>query len=144
MIKNFDKWNSVKKELNSKIDKPPTIHNGEIWWCSVGVNIECEEDGKNDFFDRPVLVFRKLAKNKFYGIPLSTQEQRFENYTHKFLYAGKNAYALLDQMRVLSTNRLRNDFVPVKISRKNYAIIKAKLSIVLGFMDSSIKIFPPS
>ena len=52
MIKNFDKWNSVKKELNSKIDKPPTIHNGEIWWCSVGVNIECEEDGKNDFFDR--------------------------------------------------------------------------------------------
>lgn len=140
-MKDFDSWNEVKKELNRRM-QIPKFYAGDIWWCSIGINIDCEEDGKNESFDRPVLVFRKLARNKFYGIPLSTQPQRFENYMHAFKFDGKDAYVLLDQMRVMSANRLR-EYGHYKISKKNYAIIKHKLGIILGYKKPEEKISPP-
>ena len=129
--KDFNGWNKLKKRINDN-NEPIKIRNGEIWWCSIGVNIDCEQDGKNENFDRPVLIFRKLARNKFYGIPLSTKEPRFDNYSHKFNYSNKTSYALLDQMRVFSTNRL--EMMDCSgISKKAYAIICSKLKVILGF-----------
>ena len=129
--KDFDKWNEVKKKLNSDV-QDLGINSGEIWWCRIGVNVDCEQDGKNENFDRPVLIFRKLARNKFYGIPLTTKTPRFENYSHSFYYSNKRSYALLDQMRVFSTNRLEAR-VCDKISKRTYAAIKYKLGVVLGY-----------
>ena len=135
--KDFDEWNKVKKEINAE-PKNLRISNGEIWWCRIGINVDCEEDGKNNTFDRPVLIFRKLAKNKFYGIPLSTKQPRFDNYSHCFKYSNRISYALLDQMRVFSTNRLeRRDGV---IGKNAYAIIRGKLGIILGYLKN----FPSS
>ena len=46
-MKNFDDWNKIKKDIEkSKIDK--VFHTQEIWWCSIGINIGFEEDGKNN------------------------------------------------------------------------------------------------
>ncbi len=133
--KDFDGWNELKQKIDIE-NKEMTFHNREVWWCSIGVNVDCEECGKNEFFDRPVLVFQKLARNKFYGVPLSTQKQRFENFYYVFSLSGKEAYALLDQMRVYSTNRMIR--VIGKISIYTYIQIKIKMFIVLGIE----KIFP--
>lgn len=134
-MKPFDSWNEIKKSIDSQV-REPNIKNGEVWWCNIGINVGCEEDGKNQTFDRPVLIFRKLAKNKFYGVPLSTQKPRFNNYYHEFNYSGATSFALLDQLRVFSTKRLEN-IAASKIKKKDFAIIRLKISIIFGLEKSS-------
>ena len=46
---------------------------GEVWWCSVGLNVGEEEFGKGERFVRPVLIFKKFTQNSFLGIPLTGQ-----------------------------------------------------------------------
>ncbi len=29
-------------------------------WCSIGINVGDEEDGKNELYERPVLVIKKF------------------------------------------------------------------------------------
>ena len=72
MDKNFDDWNLVKKNLD-KNDSSPTFQKREIWWCSIGLNIGHEENGKNKDYSRPVLIIRKFNNHIFWGIPLTTQ-----------------------------------------------------------------------
>ena len=46
-LKEFDKWNELKKKLhNSEKPKKFYFREREIWWCSLGLNIGFEEDGK--------------------------------------------------------------------------------------------------
>ena len=68
MLKDFDKWNTQKKELDIRKEEF-FFKDGEIWWCSVGVNIGSESCGKGETFRRPVLVLRKLSSTAFIGIP---------------------------------------------------------------------------
>ena len=72
LLKDFDEWNRLKKIINDK-KVNNWFHEREIWWCSIGVNIGHEEDGKNKQFERPVLVFRKFKKEIFFGIPVSSK-----------------------------------------------------------------------
>ena len=58
--KNFDKWNELKKKLHiSEKAKDFYFREREIWWCSLGVNIGFEQDGKNDLFDKLGLLAAK-------------------------------------------------------------------------------------
>ncbi|MDK2948964.1 MAG: hypothetical protein PWQ56_129 [Patescibacteria group bacterium] len=45
MEKSFDEWNEDKKKLN-KLNSKFFLHEREVWWCSLGVNIGYEADGK--------------------------------------------------------------------------------------------------
>ncbi len=74
MEKDFDNWNLKKKSLEGR-DKKFLFNESEVWWCSVGLNVSVESCGKGAEFQRPVLVLKKLSKNSFIGIPLSTQEK---------------------------------------------------------------------
>ena len=56
-IKDFDGWHPCKKQID-QLKKRPTIRQREIWWCSIGVNVGVEQDGKNSLYERPVLVVR--------------------------------------------------------------------------------------
>ena len=71
MQKDFDSWNDFKKKIEEKMSAP-TFKQQEVLWCSIGLNIGHEENGKNEFFNRPVLVVRKFSKHIFLGVPLST------------------------------------------------------------------------
>ena len=70
MEKDFDKWNLKKKELENSSEKF-FFKTGEIWWCSVGLNVKTESCGKGEDYQRPVLILRKLSQENFIGIPLS-------------------------------------------------------------------------
>ena len=61
-MKDFDNWNKEKKILESTANETLVFHEREIWWCSIGLNVGDEQDGKNDYFERPVLVIRKFNK----------------------------------------------------------------------------------
>lgn len=120
MKKDFDHWNDKKKKLEI-VQKNFLFKQGEVWWCSVGVNVAEESCGKGDFFGRPVLVFKKLSSRSYIGIPLSTKIKT-GSWFADVTVQGKTVSALLYQMRMFSTNRFQRrlttldtvDFVKVK------------------------------
>ena len=101
--KNFDNWNNVKKRLEDK--EIISYKQGEIYFMSVGQNVGYEVYGKQELFLRPVLVYRKLSKQTFIGIPLSSKE-KIGSYFFSFSYKdNKNSTALLNQIRVFDIRR---------------------------------------
>jgi mRNA interferase MazF len=104
MKKDFDIWNNRKKELNDKVFNS-YVHAREVWWCSIGINVGDEEDGKNALFERPVLIIKKFNQRIVLIIPLTTKTK--DNYYYfTFTYDGLEFAAILSQIRLISTSRL--------------------------------------
>ena len=104
MSKEFDRWNGKKKELN-EAEFGGYVHEREVWWCALGVNIGVEADGKHDNFERPVLIVRKFSRDSVLIIPLTTRTQ-IRPYHVMFEHSGSRAAASLSQVRLISTKRL--------------------------------------
>ena len=78
----------------------------EIWWCSLGVNVGFEQDGKGENFGRPVIVFRKFNKEVFWGVPLTTREKGGKFYLPVNIGDNEPRKAILSQLRLLDAKRL--------------------------------------
>lgn len=103
-LKNFDVWNISKKKLHGK-EILPQFSEYEIWWCSFGLNIGYEVDGKNDLFERPVIIYKKHNKFTFLGIPTTTK-----NKTNKWFLplnsSGTEFILNYSQIKTFSSARL--------------------------------------
>ena len=106
MIKDFDFWNERKQYLHSKGCNLP-YHEGEIWWCYLGVNIGSEEDGTGFNFERPVVIVRAFNYELCWAIPLTTVLKDNRYYADAGFFGGIKASAILSQMRPIDTKRLR-------------------------------------
>jgi transketolase len=120
-IKRFSEWLSLKQDLNELQQAMPRIATGDVWWCSVGVNVGSEMDGKGDFFTRPVLVLKKLSHETFWGIP-GTSKRKEGSWFSKVLFQGKEQVFVLSDIRSFSTRRL--DKRIGRITDENLAKIK--------------------
>ena len=109
MIKDFEGWHTLKTQLNNRND-PPEFQKRDIWWCSVGVNIGFEADGKNEMYNRPVLVLRKFNKNLFLGLPLTSRVKENPYYV-KISIHGKTQCAMISQLRLFESKRLTRRLV---------------------------------
>jgi len=87
MEDNFNRWNSVKKQTNKKVNNV-YFKEREIFWLRLGQNIGNEEYGKGNEFQRPVLIVRRLTATIFVGVPL-TSTLKDNDYFHKFEYNKK-------------------------------------------------------
>jgi hypothetical protein len=67
MLKDYRKWSPVKAIIHNSGSHPLGYKEREVWWCSVGENIGFEEDGKNELFNRPVLILKIFSKELFWG-----------------------------------------------------------------------------
>lgn len=105
MIKRFLEWIGIKQKIHDKLSYPLFFKEGEIWWCIVGENVGIEINGKGETFTRPVLVYKKLSREGFLGIPLSTKIKDGSWYV-SFLFQEKETCANLGQVRVFSTARI--------------------------------------
>lgn len=105
--KTFEPWAALKPRIHHH-KRPPTFNEREIWWASVGMNIGYEVDGKNKFFDRPLLVLRKITRYSFIGIPLSTKIKEENPYYFGFEFKGRHQSALIAQIRLFDARRLNN------------------------------------
>lgn len=105
MEKDFNKWNELKKEID-QVRKELIFKERDVWWCSIGINVGHEENGKNEFFTRPVLVIRKFNRQLFLGVPLTTKNKENKFY-HKILFKEKEQSVMLSQIRVFESRRLR-------------------------------------
>lgn len=123
MTKDFDNWNFLKKKLHEG-HGIPTFRQRDIWWCSIGVNIGHEEDGKNKAFNRPILVVKKFNHRMLWGIPLTTQIKEQKHY-HNFVFKHQEQCAMLTQLKLLDAKRLTHKMGA--LSEKEYKIICQKL-----------------
>ncbi|MCC2630364.1 MAG: hypothetical protein K0S38_173 [Candidatus Paceibacter sp.] len=104
MDKDFDTWNQLKKQVHNK-EELLYCHTREIWWCSLGVNIGSEEDGKNHLFERPVLIIKIFNKHMVRAIPLTSKRKDDNNHVSIY-FLGDYRAVKLSQLKTISTKRL--------------------------------------
>ncbi len=100
----FKNWCRLKIKLWNR-PKTTVFKQGDIWWCSLGMNLGEEIFGKGEKLTRPVLIFRKFTSNSFLGLPLTTQEKQGSWYVETEL-KGVKRWAMLNQARILDKKRL--------------------------------------
>jgi len=104
-IKDFDNWNENKKCIQAERANK-FYHARDIWWCSLGVNVGFEHDGEGDEYQRPVLILKGLSVNTCLAIPLTSSTSKHPMRVPIGMVEGKEASAVLSQMRVIDTKRL--------------------------------------
>ncbi len=123
-MKDFNIWNKEKTHLENTAHDNLVFHEREIWWCSIGVNLGDEQDGKNDFFERPVLVLKKFNNKIAWVLPMSSKD-KIGLYYHNIQHDGKTFSIILSQLRLVSVKRFRR-FIR-KISPYQFSLIQDKL-----------------
>ena len=109
-MKQFDKWNEVKKETD-KTQMHFRIKPREIFWVKIGQNIGHEEFGKGKEFVRPVIMIRQLTSDLFVGVPTTTTKKDNNDYFHNINYLNHkkdevHSVAMLLQFKTFSKKRL--------------------------------------
>lgn len=102
----FNEWNEEKKKLDEKQHIERRFREKEVWWCSIGKNIGEEQDGKNSFFERPILIFKKFNDKVAWVIPM-TSSLKSGKYYHALCFNGHERILILSQLKLMSTKRLR-------------------------------------
>ena len=124
MEKDFQKWHVLKSKIHYE-HPAPEFREREVWWCSLGANIGVEEDGKNDTFERPILVIRKFNKEMFFGIPLTSRSKE-SIYHVPFVLHDRTSTALLSQLRLSSAKRLIRRIG--RVGKKQFGEIQEKIA----------------
>lgn len=101
----FKNWFKVKISLWEKDSTKIIFKQGDIWWCSIGMNIGEEIFGKSEKFTRPVLIYKKFTGNSFLGLPLTTRDKEGTWYIKISLHE-KISRVMLNQARILDKKRL--------------------------------------
>ena len=104
-MKNFDEWNKKKKKIHTKNVKL-YYHAREIWWCYLGLNVGCEQDGSEEKFLRPVIIIRPFGYSSCLIIPLTKSNKKHPLRIPVGKVEEKEATAILSQMKVIDTKRL--------------------------------------
>lgn len=125
----FFKWIIVKDKINHS-EKLNSFQEQELWWCNCGKNVGVEINGKDDQFLRPFIVFKKLSQYGFIGIPTTTREHKGSIWYKKFIINNINEYAVLSQVRLISTKRLHRKIA--KIPDYDFFIIKSSFLNLLS------------
>ncbi len=127
-IKDFDTWNKLKKNLEIS-DPHIECNEREIWWCSLGLNIGHEQDGKNEQFERPILIIRKFSKFTCLCVPLTTSVK--PSIFHVAIPSiDSESFVITSQIKLISTKRLLRYMH--EINRKDFREVKNALHNIIN------------
>jgi mRNA interferase MazF len=126
MLKDFINWIQYKIFLQQNKNSL-NFSEREIWWCSLGVNLGTEMDGKNTKFNRPVLIIKKFNKSQFWAIPLTTKTQTNDTFYYEIIVQNKQSWLCLSQIRTVDAKRLSGNSKIEKISESEFKKIKNKI-----------------
>lgn len=121
----FSIWNVNKERLDNKLNGP-IFYAGEIWWCALGKNIGQEQDGKNQLFERPVMILKKFNDDICIILP-TTSTEKVGRYYHTINQI--QSAIILSQIRLISSKRLLR--LITRISRSEFEIIRQKVKGIL-------------
>ena len=132
MHKDFDRWNTFKKRVDEKhIDRDLFFYDREVWWCSLGLNVGVESDGKNEHFERPVLIIKKFNSDMLWVVPLTSREHAGEHY-QKIIHEAGVSWVCLSQVRTISTKRLLRKIGMVSMAEFAEVLVKIGDYIRIG------------
>ena len=126
-IEDFVSWTKLKIRIHLNESKKDFYFKPrEIWYASLGANIGFETDGKNDKFERPVLIIRVFSADVLWILPL-TSRNKPGKYYYRFNFGDQSSSVILSQLRLISSKRLlrkigmlsENDFENIKLLIKN-------------------------
>lgn len=120
--KDFDGWNLIKKDLEIN-HQGPFFNEREIWWCSLGINVGIEMNGKNILFERPVLILKKINFQSAWVLPL-TSTYRDSVYFYKLNFVS--SCVSVSQLRNISSKRLTRKFARISMQEFIHIIIRIK------------------
>jgi mRNA interferase MazF len=101
-------WTGVKARMQTlpmELDVFP--YRKEIWWASLGQNIGVEINGKNDGFERPILVIKVFNAKSLLVAPITSRVRHKKFITTFINQKGEINAVNISQMRSISTKRLR-------------------------------------
>ncbi len=127
MQKDFDGWNKAKKQVHYE-SAYKLFHERELWWCSFGINVGREQDGRQDNFERPIVILKTLSPDTFCALPLSTKK-KLERFQSEVTANDIRGFVLLDQIRVLDSKRLLRKIGTM--NQNEFQDVKKKLGKVL-------------
>jgi hypothetical protein len=104
MTEKFNNWNTLKQKINNK-KETLFFRERDIYFMSIGQNIGFETLGKGKLFLRPVLVYKKLNKNTFIGIPLTSKIKNGTFYFNFKYIKDKDSTAMLNQIKMFDIKR---------------------------------------
>ncbi|KKR45587.1 MAG: hypothetical protein A3G47_03360 [Candidatus Zambryskibacteria bacterium RIFCSPLOWO2_12_FULL_39_45] len=124
MDKDFDKWNTEKKTVDAKVvNRELFFYAREIWWCSAGLNIGVEVNGKHENFERPMLIVKKFNADMVWALPLTTQGQN-NKYYYKLDHEDMKSWVILSQIKTISTKRFLRKVGSISLSDFKEVILR--------------------
>jgi mRNA-degrading endonuclease toxin of MazEF toxin-antitoxin module len=100
-------WTRIKCSIHTTAPKEIFFDEREIWWAHLGQNVGSEINGKNQQFDRPVLIFKKFNKDMLWVLPMTTTEKDSKFYfATEYKEGQKQSKVVLSQIRTISSLRL--------------------------------------
>ena len=136
MQKDFDRWNEIKKSLEER--RSVFCNTREIWWCSVGMNVGSETSGKNELFERPVLILRVYNVESIMVVPLTSKAKKDPFHT-SLEYEGRIGWAILSHTKTINSRRLQRKLC--RIDEMQFMSVLSQLKQLI-FIDSRNKSAP--
>lgn len=118
------RWTKVKFRLATSESEPVFFHEREMWWGSIGANVGFEQDGKNDDFERPLLVIKKFNKHLLWVLP-TTSKYHKDEFHFETQYTGMKSWVILSQIRTISSRRLQRKIR--RLPKKEFEEVKARV-----------------
>lgn len=123
MFKDYNLWNVEKQKIDCRTQMNVYYAEREIWWCSVGINIGVEINGKNSKFERPVLILKKFNGLMLWVLPLTTKDKS-KSIHYVRVERPTIAWVSLTQIKSISSLRLlrkvctlsNEDFIRINLS----------------------------
>lgn len=125
----FDIWNRVKKKTSTS-KRTVYVKERDVVFVRLGKNIGHEQDGRGDYFLRPVVVLKKFNNRLFWAVPLTTQEKQSEYYILITNINNRQNWAIWSQLRLLDTARVGKKIGVLNTS--DFKIIKKAITESLG------------
>lgn len=106
VLERIIEWTKLKCQIQAASPHALYVRERKIWRASIGANIGSEQNGKNDLFERPVLILKILyGGTLILAAPLRSGGQRGDYYVQT-QYRKKVQSIILAQIMVISTKRL--------------------------------------
>jgi len=127
-LKNYKDWHDRVPEINSYIFND-YFYEKEVWWCSLGINIGSEQDGKHSSFERPVLILKKINKDLLWVVPLSTKIST-NYYRINTRSTGQESQVTISQIRAISSKRLLRKISQIDMTEFVIIIFRIILTLI--------------
>ncbi len=135
MYKDFDTWNKLKQKIQAR---PIDFHikPRQIWWCSLGINIGSEQDGKNENFERPVLIYKFINREMVLVVPFTSSIREDRHHVIVEDESFHKSSIILSQIRVISPKRLLRQISWVPEAQ--FLLISEKLQKFFSITNTSV------